>query len=50
MSGQKKNYDKYLKSLAETPGPVRPKEDWVIDVNLLFDYVHKTGKKAKSMP
>ena len=49
MNGQTKNYDNYLKSLNETPGPIRPNDDKVINIRLLMEYLKETGKKAKEL-
>lgn len=49
MNGQMKNYESYLKSLSETPGPVRPSDEKVINIHALFEYLKKTGKKATDL-
>lgn len=42
------NY-RYLKSLAETPGPVDPPEDRSFDLRGLYKYLNETGKKVSEL-
>ena len=49
MNGQKKNYDRYLRSLEATPGPVSPPADKTIDLRGIYEYIKRTGKKASDM-
>ena len=44
-----RNYDKYIKSLAETPGPVKPSSEESIDLRGLRKYLLDTGKNASEL-
>ena len=38
------SYEKYRKSLEETPGPTQPPADRSYDLRGLYDYIKKTGR------
>ena len=43
------SYEKYRKSLEETPGPAQPPADRSYDLRGLYDYIKKTGRDCTEL-
>lgn len=43
------SYEKYRKSLEETPGPTQPPADRSYDLRGLYDYIKKTGRDCAEL-
>ena len=43
------SYEKYRKSLEETPGPTQPPADRTYNLRGLYDYIKKTGRDCSEL-